>query len=178
MFIVLRKKNIKRYLYLAITLIFIGRALIFTTPAQAAPIQSKDIPITITAEELRAEGFNRDELKAMGFVNGIGKVIVYNAKQKQIWDARVLKAKERITTAKYQGRKPNPKDQALVELDDQRKNPPKKTFTEKYFGSTVAHLVNAMKSGNSPDAKIVVGDGMTFAGLLLLLKTLAPLFAL
>jgi hypothetical protein len=173
MFIVLRKKIVKRNLIIAICLMFLGRFLVASTPAQAATV---DEVITITAEEMRAEGFNEQELKSMGFINGMGKVIVYNAKQKQIWEARVLKAKERIATAKYQGRKPNPKDLALVELDDQRKNPPKKPFVEKWFGKSTVQFIDYFKSGkNPPDAKIVWGESLTFAGLLMLLKALAPL---
>ena len=172
MFIVLRKKIIKRYLVLAITMILAGRILTITPTAQAAPVN--EIPQVITAEELRTEGFSNNELKSMGFMNGIGKVIVYNARQKQIWEARVEKARERLEVAKRSGKKPNPRDQYLVERDNEIKNPPKKPMSEKLFGQFGLQVMNYFKKGNPPDAKIITGEGLTIGGLLVLFKTLVP----
>jgi hypothetical protein len=136
-----------------------------------------DIAVEITKSELMAEGFSNEELKQMGFVNGLGKVIVYNQRQKQIWDARVIKAQERIKTAKYQGRKANPRDLALVELDEQRKNPPKQRFVEKWFGQTAQMYVDYWKSDKQNIETL--GNGLSLAGLFWLMKTIAPLaFAL
>jgi hypothetical protein len=171
MFIVLRKKIVKRYLILAIGLMLIGNSLVSAPSAQAS-----DSGVTMTVEELRSEGFNDEELKQAGFITGIGKIIIYNQKQKQIWDMRVQKAQERVRTARYQGRKPNPKDLALLDIDKQRKDPPKKSFKEKWFGQTTAQFIDYYKKDkNPPDAKIIFGDGLTITGLFLLLKALAPL---
>lgn len=175
MFILIRKKIIKRYLVLALGLIFLGRSLIF-----AAPVMAMDeplIPNIILESELRAEGFTDAELKQMGFVSGIGKVIVYNAKQKQIWNQRVEKARERVEVSRISGKKPNPRDLYLLERDNEIKNPPKKGFVEKWFGQTAAQMIEYYKGGKGPDAKIL-GEGLTLTGLLLLLKALAPALAL
>lgn len=173
MFIVLRKKIIKRYLFLAIGLMFLSQTLIFSVPAQAAENLP---PEKISFDELKQEGFNDNELKSMGFVRGMGKVIIYNARQKQIWEARVEKARERVSVARQTNKKPNPKDLYLLDRDKQIKNPPKKPFREKWFGTTTAQFIDYFKSGkNPPDAKIVFGDGLTAASLILFLKALAPL---
>jgi hypothetical protein len=110
----------------------------------------------------------------MGFVNGIGKIIVYNAKQKQLWDARVEKARERVEVAKRSGKKPNPRDEYLLERDEQIKNPPKKPLGNKLFGDFGMQVFSWFK-GSPPDAKIITGEGLTLGGVLLLLKVLAPL---
>ena len=172
MFIVLRKKIIKKYLILALLMILVGRIMTFAPNVQAAPIT--EIPITITAEELKAEGFSDKELKSMGFVNGLGKIIIYNAKQKQLWNARVEKARERVEVSKRIGKKPSPRDLYILERDNEIKNPPKKPMGEKLFGQFGVQIMDYFK-GTGNDAKIIMGEGLTIAGLLLLLKTLAPL---
>lgn len=149
-------------------MIFAGQFMVRSSPAQA---QVTDIPITITAEELRLEGFNDSELRSMGFVNGLGKIIIYNAKQKQLWNARVEKARERVEVAKKMKKKPSPKDLYILERDEQLKNPPKTPLKEKLFGKFGVQVSDYFKS----DIKISLGDGLTIGGVLLLLKTLAPL---
>lgn len=174
-FIALRKRTIKRALAVSLFLIFFGRFL--AAPPSTMAMDMPDIAVEITKAELMAEGFNETELRQMGFVTGVGKIVIYNAKQKQIWDARVLKAKERIATAKYQGRKPNPRDLALIELDDQRKNPPKQRFVEKWFGQTAQMYYDHWKENRQGFE--LLGNGLSLAGLFWLMKTLAPLaFAL
>jgi len=174
MFIVLQKKIVKKYLILALLMVFIGRILTLTPTAQASAVMdTKEIYQVITAEELRAEGFT--ELKSMGFVNGIGKIIVYNAKQKQIWNQRVEQARERVEVAKRNGKKPNARDSYLLERDNEIKNPPQKPMSEKLFGQFGLQVMEYLKKGNPPDAKIITGEGLTIGGLLLLLKVLAPL---
>jgi|HigsolmetaGSP11D_1036233.scaffolds.fasta_scaffold00512_21 hypothetical protein len=173
MFIVLRKKVVKRYVVFSLMLIFLGRILV-AAPAADASTMDDDIPVEITKAELQAEGFTEEELMQMGFINGIGKIIVYHAKQKQIWDARVLKAHERIEIAKKLGKKPNPRDLALVELDEQRKNPPKKKFIEKWFGQTAQMYWDYWFNDNRQKVELF-GNGITLAGLFGLLKTLAPI---
>lgn len=168
MFIVLRKTIIKKYLILSLAMIIFGQIMVRSNNAQA---QVTEIPITITAEVLKLEGFTNEELKSMGFVNGLGKIIIYNAKQKQLWNARVEKARERVEVAKKTKKKPNPKDLYLLERDEQIKNPPKKPLTEKLFGQYGVQVRDYFKS----DVKMSVGEGLTLGGVLLLLKTLAPL---
>lgn len=176
MFIVLRKKIVKRYLVLTLTMIFIGRMLTITSITQASPVNGESISEMLTVEEMRSEGFNDNELKSMGFANGIGKIIVYNAKQKQIWNARVEKARERVEVAKRTGKKPNPRDLYLLERDEEIKNPPKKPMGERLFGQFGVQIKDYFKGpGNSDSAKILTGEGLTIGGLLLLLKVLAPL---
>lgn len=181
MFIVLRKKIVKRYLVLALSMIFIGRMLTMTSVAQASPVNVESISEVLTVDEMRSEGFNNNELKSMGFVNGIGKIIVYNAKQKQIWNTRVEKARERVEVAKRTGKKPNPRDLYLLDRDEEIKNPPKKPMGKKLFGQFGVQSYAWIKDyyggsgGSSPDAKIITGEGLTLGGLLLLLKVLAPL---
>lgn len=180
MFIVLRKKVVKRYLALALSMIFIGRIVSSVPNAQASVT---DFPITITADELKVEGFSTNELKSMGFVNGLGKIIVYNAKQKQIWNQRVEKARERADVAKRSGKKISPRDAYLLERDNEIKNPPKDKLVKKLFGDFGQQGYLWIKgyfkgsSATPPDAKII-GEGLTVGGFLLLFKALAPLVPL
>ncbi|MGI1659604.1 MAG: hypothetical protein ACRKFN_11545 [Desulfitobacterium sp.] len=173
MFIVLYKKVVKRYIVLSLMLIFLGRLLVSAPVAVASPME---IPVEMTKAELIAEGFSEEELQQMGFISGIGKIIVYNAKQKQIWDSRVMKAQERIKIAKIKGKKPSPRDVALVELDEQRKNPPKQRFVEKWFGQTAQMYWDHWHRENRQNIEFL-GNGITLAGLFWLIKTLGP-FAL
>lgn len=183
MFIVLRKKIVKRYLILALSMIFIGCMLTMNSVAQASPVNANTESIyeILTIDEMHSEGFNNSELRSMGFVNGIGKIIVYNAKQKQIWNARVEKARERVEVARRTGKKPNPRDLYLLDRDEEIKNPPKQPLGKKLFGQFGVQSYAWIKDyfrgsgGSSPDAKIITGEGLTLGGLLLLLKTLAPL---
>ncbi|MDQ7094245.1 hypothetical protein REC12_11655 [Desulfosporosinus sp. PR] len=156
---------------MALSLIFVGIALIRSVPTQAAELNPE-----LTAGELKYESFSDQELKSMGFVNGIGKIIIYNAKQKAIWNARVEKARENVAIAKKMHRKPNARDLYLIERDEQIKNPPKKPFVEKWFGKSTTQMIQYFKSGQQPpDAKFVFGSGLTLSGLLMLVKILAPL---
>jgi len=174
MFIVLRKKIIKQYLVLALLMVLVGQFMVNSHDTQAS--QVTEIPITITANELKSEGFSDKELKSMGFANGLGKIIIYNAKQKQLWNARVEKARERVEVSRRTGKKPNPRDLYLLERDNEIKNPPKKPMSEKLFGRFGAQIKDYFKgSENGDSAKIILGEGLTIGGLLMLLKVLAPL---
>lgn len=172
MFIVLRKKVVKRYLVIALSMVFIGQVISFVPPAQASV---ENIPIAITAEELMVEGFTNNELKSMGFVNGLGKIIIYNAKQKQIWDQRVEKARERYEVAKRSGKKISPRDTYLLERDNELKNPPKEKLGKKLFGDFGVQSFQKFKDYFNSESAKIVGEGLTIGGFLLLLKALAPL---
>lgn len=173
MFLILRKKAVKGYLTVALLLMAIGLMMVNSSPVQAKQLSN---PQELTVSELKNYGFTDNEIRSMGFINGIGKVIIYNARQKQIWNARVEKARENVAIAKKMHRKPNARDLYLIERDEQIKNPPKKPFVEKWFGKSTTQMIQYLKSGQQPpDAKFIFGSSLTLSGLLMLVKILAPL---
>jgi len=69
-------------------------------------------------------------------------------------------------------------EQALVDAEEKRKNPPKQNGATRIGGNFLSDIFAYYTSGsksedNPPDAKII-GGGLAAGGFLLLLKSLAP----